>query len=170
MRRQIESSRQRQKRRQSDEHQKPEQEPDSLAEPESEPAGESDTEAVRETETETESESEPEAVSALKDRLLPRATVLTPNLPEAEALLGMTIPETPDGMCAAALDLAGLGPDAVLLKGGHLEGPESPDVFAMPGAIEVLPGARVQTSNTHGTGCTLSAAIAAASRSGVIAT
>ncbi|MDJ0971588.1 MAG: bifunctional hydroxymethylpyrimidine kinase/phosphomethylpyrimidine kinase [Kiloniellales bacterium] len=104
---------------------------------------------------------EPEAVSALKDRLLPRATVLTPNLPEAEALLGTSITETRDGMCRAALDLAGLGPGAVLLKGGHMSGDSLRDVLARRGEVlEVFEDPRIDTEHTHGTGCTLASAIA----------
>ncbi len=104
---------------------------------------------------------EPEAISALKDRLLPRATVLTPNLPEAEALLGTTISETRDEMCAAAVDLVGLGPDAVLLKGGHMTGDSLRDVLARRGEVlEVFEDPRMDTEHTHGTGCTLASAIA----------
>ncbi|MDJ0937322.1 MAG: bifunctional hydroxymethylpyrimidine kinase/phosphomethylpyrimidine kinase [Kiloniellales bacterium] len=104
---------------------------------------------------------ETDAVSALKDRLLPRATVLTPNLPEAEALLGVAIPETRDGMRAAALDLAGLGPGAVLLKGGHMSGDILRDVLARGGEVlEVFEDPRIDTAHTHGTGCTLASAIA----------
>lgn len=104
---------------------------------------------------------ESEAVSALKERLLPRATVLTPNLPEAEALLGAEIPETRDGMVSAALALAGLGPAAMLLKGGHMAGDRLRDVLAGAGELlEVFEEPRIDTPHTHGTGCTLASAIA----------
>ncbi|WP_439625685.1 bifunctional hydroxymethylpyrimidine kinase/phosphomethylpyrimidine kinase [Shinella sp.] len=102
-----------------------------------------------------------EAVEALTRRLLPRATVLTPNLPEAAALLGE--PEAIDraGMEDQARRLLTLGPKAVLLKGGHLPGTESPDVLATPDRLHWFEGVRVLTRNTHGTGCSLSSAIAA---------
>ena len=103
----------------------------------------------------------PEAVIALTQRLLPLAAVLTPNLPEAAALLGE--PEAVDraGMEDQARRLLTLGPKAVLLKGGHLPGAESPDVLAAPGLCRWFEGVRVLTRNTHGTGCSLSSAIAA---------
>ena len=102
-----------------------------------------------------------DAVEALARRLLPLATVLTPNLPEAAALLGE--PEANDraAMEAQAKRLLALGPGAVLLKGGHLPGGESPDVLATPDHVRWFEGVRVLTRNTHGTGCTLSSAIAA---------
>ena len=104
---------------------------------------------------------ERQAVEALTRRLLPLATVLTPNLPEAAALLGE--PEAIDraGMADQAERLLALGPKAVLLKGGHLPGGESPDVLATPGRLRWFEGVRVLTRNTHGTGCSLSSAIAA---------
>ena len=102
-----------------------------------------------------------EAVEALTRRLLPLATVLTPNLPEAAALLGE--PEALDraGMADQASRLLALGPKAVLLKGGHLPGAESPDVLATPNRLRWFEGVRVLTRNTHGTGCSLSSALAA---------
>ncbi|WP_313195566.1 bifunctional hydroxymethylpyrimidine kinase/phosphomethylpyrimidine kinase [Shinella zoogloeoides] len=101
------------------------------------------------------------AVAALTRRLLPLATVLTPNLPEAAALLGE--PEAADraAMEGQATRLLTLGPKTVLLKGGHLPGGESPDVLATPGGLRWYEGVRVLTRNTHGTGCSLSSAIAA---------
>ena len=105
---------------------------------------------------------EDEAVAALRSALIPLATVITPNLPEASALLGWTVREVSqiEEACRA---LARLGPQAVLLKGGHLAGPTSPDwlYLAAEGTVTVLPADRVETANTHGTGCTLSSAIAA---------
>ena len=103
----------------------------------------------------------PDAVEVLTTRLLPLAAVLTPNLPEAAALLGE--PEATDraGMAAQAMRLRALGPAAVLVKGGHLEGEGSPDVLATADGLEWFEAERVATRNTHGTGCTLSSAIAA---------
>ncbi|WP_028224684.1 bifunctional hydroxymethylpyrimidine kinase/phosphomethylpyrimidine kinase [Paraburkholderia ferrariae] len=103
----------------------------------------------------------PEAVAALRDELLPLAGVVTPNLPEAAALLGVA----PAGDEAAMLEqgeaLRALGVQAVLMKGGHLGGAESPDWLIEAGGTLRLGGARVPVTNTHGTGCTLSSAIAA---------
>ena len=101
-----------------------------------------------------------EAVSVLREVLLPLATLLTPNLPEAEALLSRPIPGL-EAMPEAAAELAALGPAAVLLKGGHLDGDRSPDVLWHDGKAEWLDGPRVPGRHTHGTGCTLSAAICA---------
>jgi hydroxymethylpyrimidine/phosphomethylpyrimidine kinase len=104
---------------------------------------------------------ESQAVEALTRRLLPLATLLTPNLPEAAALLGE--PEAIDraGMEDQAMRLLALGPRAVLLKGGHLPGGQSPDVLATADGQRWFEGVRVLTRNTHGTGCSLSSAIAA---------
>nr|7R8Y_A Chain A, Phosphomethylpyrimidine Kinase [synthetic construct]7R8Y_B Chain B, Phosphomethylpyrimidine Kinase [synthetic construct] len=102
----------------------------------------------------------PDAVEALKERLFPLATIITPNLPEAEVLLGRPI-RTEEEMEEAARRLLALGPKAVLLKGGHLEGEEAVDLLADGEGIHRFSAPRVQTRNTHGTGCTLSAAIAA---------
>jgi hydroxymethylpyrimidine/phosphomethylpyrimidine kinase len=103
---------------------------------------------------------DPGAVGALRNRLLPRATLLTPNLPEAEALTGGTVADLA-GMKAAAEELRGLGPKAVLLKGGHLPAEIIYDVLATEGRIEVFESPRIETPNTHGTGCTLASAVAA---------
>jgi len=130
---------------------------------------------------------EDDAVEALRTHLLPLATVITPNLPEAQVLLGqdrkanegipalhrtgmeggvdsVRLANVPD---SAALEdmarrLSSFGPQAVLVKGGHLEGPESPDVLYLSREDRVvhLTAPRIQTQNTHGTGCTLSSAIA----------
>jgi hydroxymethylpyrimidine/phosphomethylpyrimidine kinase len=102
-----------------------------------------------------------EAVEALTRRLLPLATVLTPNLPEAAALLGEAEAADRAAMEGQAKRLLALGPKAVLLKGGHLPGGESPDVLATPDGLRWYEGVRVLTRNTHGTGCSLSSAIAA---------
>lgn len=105
---------------------------------------------------------QPEAVEALASVLLPMATVITPNLPEAEALLGRPVVGVKQ-MREACVELAGLGPLAVLLKGGHLPGAQSPDLLYVraDGSLSVLDADRIETDNTHGTGCTLSSAIAA---------
>ncbi|GBQ56315.1 bifunctional hydroxymethylpyrimidine kinase/phosphomethylpyrimidine kinase [Komagataeibacter swingsii] len=100
------------------------------------------------------------ALSTLKSRLLPLASVLTPNLPEAAALLGRRIDGRAD-MIAAAHDLLALGPRAVLLKGGHMEGDELVDVLLERGGVaEEFVTRRIHTRHTHGTGCTLASAIA----------
>src|ERR1700722_17819432 len=101
-----------------------------------------------------------EAVDALPRQLLPRATVITPNLPEAEALSGTTIASVADMRFAAAALLA-LGVPAVLLKGGHLPGDELVDLLATADGIEVFSAPRIQTRHTHGTGCTTASAVAA---------
>jgi len=106
-----------------------------------------------------------DALSELRQILLPLATVMTPNLPEAEALLSRPIPGLA-GMAEAAAELAEMGPGAVLLKGGHLEGDRSPDLLWQDGRGEWLDGPRLPGRFTHGTGCTLSAAICAQLASG----
>ncbi len=102
----------------------------------------------------------PEAVAALHDTLLPMATVLTPNLPEAADLLGTTPATSLDQMAAQADALRALGARAVLIKGGHMDGPESVDLLVSEGSTTALPGPRHATRNTHGTGCSLSSALA----------
>ena len=102
---------------------------------------------------------DPAALDALKTALLPRTTVLTPNLPEAEALLGRAIADL-DGMKRAAETLIALGPAAVLLKGGHLDGELVHDVLVDAGGIEVFSAPRIPSRHTHGTGCTLASALA----------
>ena len=99
------------------------------------------------------------AERAYVDRLFPLATVLTPNLHEAEALLGREVRDVP-AMRGAARDLCALGARAVLVKGGALAG-DPVDVFFDGSRLVDVPGPRVETANTHGTGCTLSAAICA---------
>jgi hydroxymethylpyrimidine/phosphomethylpyrimidine kinase len=101
-----------------------------------------------------------EAVDALRRQLLPRAAVITPNLPEAEALSGMTIATVADMRVAAAALLA-LGVPAVLLKGGHLPGDDLVDLLATPDGIEAFSASRIHTRHTHGTGCTTASAVAA---------
>ncbi|KWC93961.1 hydroxymethylpyrimidine/phosphomethylpyrimidine kinase [Burkholderia cepacia] len=104
----------------------------------------------------------PEAVDALRDALLPLATVVTPNLPEAAALLNDVPATTEDDMVRQGRALLQTGARAVLMKGGHLpDASASPDWLVEAARSVRLDGARVPVSNTHGTGCTLSSAIAA---------
>jgi hydroxymethylpyrimidine/phosphomethylpyrimidine kinase len=100
-----------------------------------------------------------EAVAALR-AALPMATVITPNLPEAADLLGQPEALSRDEMEAQARALLALGPMAVLLKGGHLPGGDCPDLLAQAEGLTWLPGPRQITRKTHGTGCTLSSALA----------
>ncbi len=103
-----------------------------------------------------------DAVSALVADLVPRATVLTPNLPEAARLLGASPAAADADMQEQGRALLGLGPFAVLMKGGHAAGAECRDILvARDSEPLTLASPRVRTRNTHGTGCTLSAAIAA---------
>jgi hydroxymethylpyrimidine/phosphomethylpyrimidine kinase len=104
---------------------------------------------------------QPAAVAALRARLLPLAEVITPNLPEAGVLLGLEPVRRAAEMIEAAAALRALGPKAVLLKGGHLAGGEAVDILDDGGEPVTLAAPRIDTANTHGTGCTLSAAIAA---------
>lgn len=102
----------------------------------------------------------PEAVEVLRSRLLPLATLVTPNMPEAAGLVGFDV-ETPDDMRRAAAAIAELGP-AVLVKGGHARAERrSSDLLVFEGEETWLDAPRIETPHTHGTGCTLSAAIAA---------
>jgi hydroxymethylpyrimidine/phosphomethylpyrimidine kinase len=100
-----------------------------------------------------------EAVTALKTRLIPRATLITPNIPEAEILLGAVITDA-EGQIRAAEALLALGCAAVLVKGGHLMGATVTDVLATARGVVRYEGPRIETSSTHGTGCTLASAIA----------
>jgi hydroxymethylpyrimidine/phosphomethylpyrimidine kinase len=99
------------------------------------------------------------ALDAVKSRLIPRATVLTPNLPEAEILTGMTLRDLDDMKRAAAM-LAALGSRCVLIKGGHMPGAMVRDVFFGEEGMAVIESPRIETRHTHGTGCTLAAGIA----------
>ena len=100
------------------------------------------------------------AVAALRRDLLPLATLLTPNAPEAEALTGLPIADHAAARRAAQA-LLDLGASAGLLKGGHLPGPVVQDILATPAGLEVIESRRVETRHTHGTGCTLASAVAA---------
>jgi hydroxymethylpyrimidine/phosphomethylpyrimidine kinase len=101
----------------------------------------------------------PDAVQAVRDLLLPRAAVVTPNIPEAEAFTGCHIRGAGD-MRRAAECIRRYGAGAVLIKGGHLEG-DATDVFYDGAGFRELPAERLVTAHTHGTGCTYSAAITA---------
>ena len=103
----------------------------------------------------------PDAVDVLKRVLIPLALVITPNLPEAAALLDAPIAESEAEMRVQGERLLALGSKAVLVKGGHAEGAESVDLLIEPSAVTRLAADRIATRNTHGTGCTLSSAIAA---------
>jgi hydroxymethylpyrimidine/phosphomethylpyrimidine kinase len=102
-----------------------------------------------------------DAVEALRRRLLPQATLLTPNLPEAAALLGGGALEREADVEAAARALVALGPAAVLVKGGHGEGTEVADLLLAGGETLWLRAPRLATRHTHGTGCSYAAAITA---------
>lgn len=103
---------------------------------------------------------EAQALAALKTQLIPRATLITPNLPEAELLLGRPIHGV-EAMVLAAQELLALGPMAVLLKGGHSDDAVVTDVLAQANAAPItLQTPRIATTHTHGTGCTLASAIA----------
>jgi len=104
---------------------------------------------------------EDEAVAALRQELLPLASLVTPNLPEAAVLLDETAVLERATMPQKAARLQALGPNNVLVKGGHLGGDASPDLLLHGGEVIWLEGERVPSRNTHGTGCTLSSAIAA---------
>lgn len=102
------------------------------------------------------------AVAAVKEKLLPLAVVVTPNIPEAEVLTGMTI-ATKEEMIAAGKKIQQMGAKNVVVKGGHhTEGANSEDMLLLEnGLTQWLPGKRIDTKNTHGTGCTFSACITA---------
>lgn len=103
----------------------------------------------------------PDAIETLRSVLIPRATLITPNLPEAAQLLGEPIAQNEAAAAAQLGRLSRLGAKAVLLKGGHGEGREAVDLLAVGDRVVRLASPRIDTRNTHGTGCTLSAAIAA---------
>ncbi len=103
----------------------------------------------------------PAAVETLTRRLFPRARLITPNLLEAAALLDSGVAANEAEMHAQAERLLDLGARAVLIKGGHASGAESVDLLVEPAGVERIAARRIATDNTHGSGCTLSAAIAA---------
>lgn len=101
-----------------------------------------------------------QAVAAVKALMIPRAALLTPNAPEAEALTGLTVADL-DGQRRAGEALLQLGARAVLMKGGHVPGERLIDVLMTPDGETLFEGERVETRHTHGTGCTLASACAA---------
>lgn len=101
-----------------------------------------------------------DAVAVLRDVLMRMATVITPNLPEAADLLDAPEATSRDQMLDQARALLAMGPGAVMLKGGHLPGGDSPDLFLTAESADWLDSTRIDTVNTHGTGCTLSSALA----------
>jgi hydroxymethylpyrimidine/phosphomethylpyrimidine kinase len=102
-----------------------------------------------------------DAVATLREELISRALLITPNLPEAAALTGAPIAKTEADMAAQAKQLLDAGARNVLIKGGHGEGPESVDLLIGPDLNVRLAASRHPSRNTHGTGCTLSSAVAA---------
>ena len=104
---------------------------------------------------------DPNAVQTLRGKLVPIAEIITPNLPEAAALLDCDEATSINEMMDQANMLLALGPKTVYLKGGHLRGSDSPDILMTTDHVETLEGIRIDTKNTHGTGCSLSAALAA---------
>jgi hydroxymethylpyrimidine/phosphomethylpyrimidine kinase len=102
-----------------------------------------------------------DAIETLRSILVPRATLITPNLPEAAKLLGESEAKNEREMVAQAVALRRLGAKAVLIKGGHADGAKAIDVLVDEGGELRLEAPRFETGNTHGTGCTLSSAIAA---------
>ena len=109
----------------------------------------------------------PAAIEVLTRELIPRALIVTPNLHEAAALLGEPLAQSEDAMRTQAEALLAIGAKAVLIKGGHAQGAEAVDFLVTPDAALRLTAERIDTMNTHGTGCTLSSAIAAGLAKGV---
>ncbi len=107
-----------------------------------------------------------DAVGAVARLLLPRGDLLTPNLPEAEALTGHAIADEA-AMPRAAERLRAMGARAVLLKGGHLPGAEVTDILATQAGVETFRSPRIDSRHTHGTGCTLASAVAAGMAQGM---
>jgi hydroxymethylpyrimidine/phosphomethylpyrimidine kinase len=101
-----------------------------------------------------------EAVTVLRDLLLPLATVVTPNLPEAEILVGRSLPNG-DAVRRAAREIVAMGPKAVVMKGGHAQGNVVVDILFDGAVFREYSAPRIETSSTHGTGCTFASAIAA---------
>ena len=101
-----------------------------------------------------------DAVAALRSKLIPRAGLMTPNLPEAAALLDESVAETETAIEKQGKRLLEMGCSAVLIKGGHGEGAESIDYLIRPDGTVAFAAPRIGTNNTHGTGCSLSSAIA----------
>ena len=110
---------------------------------------------------------EPAGVAALRERLLPRATLLTPNIPEAAALLGTTLARSEDELLRQGRALLALGAQAVLLKGGHARGPEATDLLLTAGDAVRRFSAPRRAAGRRGTGCALATAIAAGLAAGL---
>ena len=102
-----------------------------------------------------------DAIEALRTKLIPRASLITPNLPEAAALLDEPIAASEAAIESQGKRLLAMGCGAVLIKGGHAKGAESIDYLVMRSGVTALAAPRIATRNTHGTGCSLSSAIAA---------
>jgi len=102
-----------------------------------------------------------DAIETLRRDLLPFATIVTPNLPEAALLTGLPIADTEAEITRQAEMILKVGAKAVLIKGGHGDGPQSTDYLFADGTVQALSAMRVDTKNDHGTGCTLAAAITA---------
>jgi hydroxymethylpyrimidine/phosphomethylpyrimidine kinase len=102
-----------------------------------------------------------DAVEALRTKLIPRAAMITPNLPEAAALLDEEVATTESAIEHQGKRLLAMGTGSVLIKGGHGQGAESIDYLFSGNGVVKLPAPRIETKNTHGTGCSLSSAIAA---------
>jgi len=102
---------------------------------------------------------QPEAVPTLKKRLILRATLITPNLPEAELLTGLRIRNVEEMIHAGEM-MRTMGPPAALIKGGHLPGDKLVDVLCTEAGVRLFEGPRIEARGTHGTGCTLASAIA----------
>ncbi len=100
-----------------------------------------------------------DAVQSLKDRLISRAWIVTPNIAEAEVLSGITV-SNPNEMILAGKEILGLGANAVLVTGGHLKGSVLTDVLVSSNGVDCYESPRFETRHTHGTGCTLASAIA----------
>jgi hydroxymethylpyrimidine/phosphomethylpyrimidine kinase len=103
----------------------------------------------------------PDGIAALRTTLIPRASLITPNLPESAALLDEPIADSEAAIKSQGKRLLALGCPAVLIKGGHGQGAESIDYLITGGGIVAVGASRIATTNTHGTGCSLSSAIAA---------
>ncbi|HYW64245.1 MAG TPA: bifunctional hydroxymethylpyrimidine kinase/phosphomethylpyrimidine kinase [Bradyrhizobium sp.] len=103
----------------------------------------------------------PDAIDALRQRLIPHARIITPNLPEAAALLDEPVASSATDIESQGRRLLALGCGAVLIKGGHGNGAESIDYLISKDRVTALPAPRIATENTHGTGCSLSSAITA---------
>ncbi|HFI0022314.1 TPA: bifunctional hydroxymethylpyrimidine kinase/phosphomethylpyrimidine kinase [Streptococcus suis] len=104
---------------------------------------------------------EEDAIQALKTKLLPLATIITPNLPEAEVLVGRTLKSENDIMNAGRWIRKELGVKNVVIKGGHLANVASDYLFLEDGEVRIISAARIATNHTHGTGCTYAAVITA---------